>query len=64
MKFEEAIEKSIKAFMEGRMPENLNAAKEGGLKYTPEYFDDFAQELKDRAEAPSKSKKEEAEDDI
>lgn len=64
MKFEEAIEKSIKAFMEGRMPENLNATKEGGLKYTPEYFDDFEQELKDRVEAPSKSKKTEADDAV
>lgn len=45
MKFEDAIAKSVQTFLEGRVPENLAALKEGGLKYTKEYFDDFAEEL-------------------
>tara|TARA_B100000035_G_scaffold314127_1_gene329541 strand:+ start:289 stop:462 length:174 start_codon:yes stop_codon:yes gene_type:complete len=56
MKFEDAIAKSIKTFMDGKIPENLNKTKEGGIKYTPEYMDAFAEEL-----ASSKSK--ESEDD-
>ena len=45
MKFEDAIAKSIKSFLDGKIPENLNKAKEGGIKYTPEYMDAFAEEL-------------------
>lgn len=45
MKFETAIAKSIKSFLDGSVPENLNKAKEGGIKYTPEYMDAFAEEL-------------------
>jgi hypothetical protein len=45
MKFEDAIAKSVQAFISGKVPENLAGLKEGGLKYTQEYFDDFAKEL-------------------
>jgi len=45
MKFEDAVAKSVQTFLEGKVPENLAALKEGGLKYTKEYFDDFAEEL-------------------
>ena len=45
MKFEDAIAQSIKKFLDGKIPENLNKAKEGGIKYTPDYMDAFAEEL-------------------
>lgn len=48
MTFDEAILKSIKDFMSGKIPEKLNEATEGGLKYTPEYLDTFAKDLEER----------------
>lgn len=45
MTFEDAIIKSIKNFMSGKIPEKLNEVTEEGLKYTPEYFDEFEQEI-------------------
>jgi hypothetical protein len=45
MKFEDAIAKSVQTFLEGKVPENLAALTDSGLKYTKEYFDDFADEL-------------------
>jgi hypothetical protein len=39
MKFNAAIEKSIKAFLDGKMPEKLMEASEEELIYTPEYMD-------------------------
>lgn len=45
MTFEDAIIKSIKNFMSGKVPEKLNAVTEEGLKYTPEYFDEFELDL-------------------
>lgn len=46
MTFEDAIIKSIKNFMSGKIPEKLNEITEEGLKYTPDYFDEFEQEIK------------------
>jgi len=47
MKFEQAIQKSIQNFYEGIIPESLNEVTEGGIKYTPEWFDNFAKEIED-----------------
>lgn len=41
MKFEEAIQKSIQNFYDGNIPKQLNEVTEGGVKYTPEWFDKF-----------------------
>lgn len=63
MKFEDAIEKSIKAFIVNKqIPEKLNELKEGGIKYTPEYFDEFVEELAASKEKPSKKSKKESDD--
>jgi hypothetical protein len=35
----------VQTFLEGKVPENLAALTDSGLKYTKEYFDDFADEL-------------------
>ena len=54
MTFEEAIIKSVKAYLEGEMPtELMGASKE--TKYTPEYFDELEEEL---MKDPKKNKKE------
>ena len=39
MKFNAVIEKSIKAFLDGKMPEKLMEVSEEELIYTPEYMD-------------------------
>jgi hypothetical protein len=47
MKFEDAIEKSIKAFLKGRLPEELVKVTEGNILYTPDYMDELEAELAD-----------------
>jgi hypothetical protein len=47
MKFEQAIQKSIQNFYEGNIPESLNEASEGGIKYTPEWFNKFEKSIAD-----------------
>jgi hypothetical protein len=46
MKFEDAIVESIKAFLGGNVPEKLAEMKEGGLTYTPQWFDAFEETIK------------------
>lgn len=43
MTFQDAVKKSIKAFLTGKAPKALAELKqdEEGLKYTPEYFDEL-----------------------
>jgi hypothetical protein len=49
MTFEEAIVKSVKAYLEGDMPKELmEASKE--TKYTPEYFDELEKEITENPE--------------
>lgn len=44
MTFEEAIIKSVKAYLNGELPtELMGTSKE--TKYTPEYFDELEEEL-------------------
>ena len=48
MKFENAVKRSIKAFYEGRMPDNFFSTREEGaeeVKFTPEFFDEMEEEL-------------------
>jgi len=52
MKFEQAVQKSIKSFLKGDMPEKLMEMKEGGLMYTPEFFDDMQEQYKSAEAQP------------
>jgi len=45
MEYDQIIRQSVKAFKEGRLPEQISARKEAGLKYTPEYFDQLEEDL-------------------
>jgi len=63
MKFEDAVKKSVKAFMEGKMPESTNDLIEEGIFYTPEYFDELEASLMDE-EPPKKNTKKENADGI
>lgn len=47
MKFEDAVEKSIKAFLKGNLPEELIKAQGASVLYTPEYMEEFSAELAD-----------------
>ena len=50
MKFEHAVVKSVKRFLDGKMPINSNGLKEGGLIYTPDYFDQLEEQLVGKVE--------------
>lgn len=41
MKFEKLIDKSIKAFLDGKLPEELMKVQDGSITYTPEYMDEL-----------------------
>ena len=45
MKFEDAVEKSIRAFLKGNLPEELTKVQGTEILYTPEYMEEFAEEL-------------------
>ena len=47
MKFEDAIEKSIKAFLDGKLPEELVKVQDGEILYTPEYMDELEEDFSD-----------------
>jgi len=48
MKFEEAIVKSIKNFMDGNMPTSTGKTSERGeIFYTPDYFDAYEEALEE-----------------
>jgi|21_taG_2_1085346.scaffolds.fasta_scaffold28971_2 hypothetical protein len=50
MKFEEAVKKSIKKFLDGSVPEETDAQTEGGIYYTPDYFDAMEESLKETSD--------------
>ena len=50
MDFTSAIKKSIANFLDGKVPESLMELKEGELIYTPEYFNELEEELKNEPE--------------
>ena len=62
MKFEDAVKKSVKSFMAGKMPTATSELIEGGIFYTPEYFDELAEELVDETPKTKKSKAKETAD--
>ena len=71
MKFEDAIKKSIKDFIKGNSASKTTENAEGGLYYTPEFFDEFeekfleaSKELKGTKKSKSKSKKGEDENEV
>ena len=45
MKFEDAVKKSIKNFMQGKLPSSTNELTEDGIFHTPEYFDDLEETI-------------------
>jgi hypothetical protein len=47
MKFEDAIEKSIKSFLKGRTPEELMKVQDSPVIYTPDYMDELEEDLAD-----------------
>jgi len=47
MKFEDAIEKSIKSFLNGNLPEELMRVQDNPVLFTPEYMDDLEIDLAD-----------------
>ena len=47
MKFEDAIEKSIKSFLKGSMPEELMKVQGDPVIYTPDYMDELEEDLAD-----------------
>jgi len=58
MKFEDAVKKSVKAFMNGQMPEATGALVTDGIFHTPEYFDDLEAEIMGEGPKKKKAKKE------
>jgi|TARA_B110000503_G_C7032372_1_gene364591 hypothetical protein len=63
MKFEDAIKKSIKAFMRGKMPAETNGLNDDGIFFSPEYFDELEKTLLDDG-PKSKKKKEPVDEDL
>lgn len=60
MKFQDAVKKSIKAFVDGKMPKSLTEMKaEEGLMFTPDYFDELEASLLEEKGSSKKSKKKE-----
>jgi hypothetical protein len=45
MKFEDAVKKSIKNFMQGKLPSSTNELIEDGIFHTPEYFDELEESI-------------------
>lgn len=47
MKFEDAIEKSIKSFLKGKLPEELMKVQDNPVMYTPDYMNELEEDLAD-----------------
>lgn len=45
MTFDEAVKKSIKQFMAGKLLTETAKLKEDGIFYSPDFFDDLEEEL-------------------
>jgi len=61
MTFEEAIRKSIKNYMNGRMPESVSEVK-GGLKYDLKFFDKLEEMFLEGADEKKSKRKKKSED--
>lgn len=53
MDYYDLVKQSIVSFMKGNMPSETASLKEGGLKYTPEYFDNLEKDF-DAMDTPKK----------
>lgn len=63
MTFQEAVKKSIKAFVDGKMPKNLMEMKaDEGLMFTPDYFDELEASLVEEKGSSKKNKEEQVDD--
>lgn len=58
MTFEEAVRKSISAFMKGDMPQNLIDASGGKIKYDLKFFDELEKDILGEPKKKSKKKDE------
>jgi|TARA_R110002124_G_scaffold287087_1_gene470214 hypothetical protein len=63
MTFDEAVKKSVKVFLQGKMPIKTGELKEEGLFYTPEYFNELEDELLEEPTDSKKAKDEELNDE-
>tara|TARA_R110002167_G_C12602528_1_gene645190 strand:+ start:775 stop:969 length:195 start_codon:yes stop_codon:yes gene_type:complete len=63
MTFDQAVKKSIKVFMQGKLPMKTGELKEEGLFFTPAYFDELEDDLLDEPTDSKKVKEEELEDE-
>jgi hypothetical protein len=64
MTFEEAIRKSIKNYMKGRMPDAISKVK-GGVKYDLKFFDKLEEMfMEDETDKKKKSKKKDKDEDL
>ena len=45
MKFQDAVKKSIKSFMNGKTPAATGELNEDGVFHTPDYFDELEKEM-------------------
>jgi hypothetical protein len=45
MKFEDAVKKSIKAFMNGKSPAATGDVSEDGIFHSPAYFDELEEQM-------------------
>jgi hypothetical protein len=59
MKFQDAVKKSIRNFMNGKMPSETSGMAEGEIFHTPEYFDEMEEDL-----LGDNKKKESADEDV
>ena len=57
MKFEDAVKKSVKAFVAGKLPEALIAARGEDIFFSPDYFDEMEAMFLEEGKAPKKAKK-------
>jgi len=65
MKFEDAVVKSIKAFLDGKMAEEFAKTNENGkLFYTPAYFDAYEQAIEDGDFDPEEEEMEDDAEDV
>ena len=63
MTFDDAVKKSIKQFLKGKLLKETAALKPDGVFFTPEYFDDLEEELLDEKSDSEIEKEEELEDE-
>ena len=59
MKFQDAVKKSIKNFMNGKMPPETSGIGEEDIFHTPAYFDEMEENLLDEPK-----KKESVDEDV